>query len=660
LLISLFFTTFIWHVAILWYDFVIVLGARLAYISNFLLKRKIMLKKTGNKFSIRYVALCAVCAFGSFALAGCDLAENQLKMDRAANMEFQDFRDGLAPRPLEDDVDAAGKFDDDIPAMQTYVAAPSDNMKAMPLVTVSVNQTVPLRDVLYELAKQADYDLELDPRIRGSIIFSARERPFDVVIKRIADISGLRYNFEDDILRVEVDTPYQKLYKIDYLSYIRTNSGSISNNVAVVSGEGADTGSRFQAVTESEVDFWGELDTNLTQILGLSRRAASLMTANDPELTAAAQNPAPVVPVVADGDGGVTVQAPNPVLQVNSLPNVASTGGRGNNTEDFTQVEATFALNKQAGIVSVFATERQHKQVAEYMHDVERSVTAQVLVEAKILEVGLTDEFSAGIDWNVFTGNNGGLGLDVASATSIRPSLDPVILPSADFFAAFVSQDLNVFAEAMSRFGTVRALASPRLTVLNNQSAVLNVADNQVYFELDIDVTRDGDSDDVSVEVDTDIRNVPEGVLINVQPSINLDKRTISMSVRPTVTRIVDFVDDPGVAFIVEDADLDGGIVSRIPVVNVQEMDSVIKMNSGQAIVMGGLMQDSVNSEQNSVPVLGEMPVFGALFRSQNDKISKSELVIFLKATIIDTTNVDETDKDLYRKFGHDRRPLNL
>lgn len=643
-----------------------------------------MLKNIRNKFAIRETVICAAFVLGAFSLTGCDLAKNQLKIDRAADMEVQDYRDGLAPRPMEDDAVAEGGehggYDDGIPSLQSYVADPAEGVKPMPLVTVSVNQSVPLRDVLFELAKQADYDIELDPRIRGSIIFSARNRPFDTVIKRIANISGLRYNFEDDMLRVELDTPYQKLYKIDYLSYIRTNEGAISNNVAVVSGEGADTGSRYQTTIASESDFWGELTTNLDQILGLSRRAASLTTEGDPEITAVAQNPQQVQPVMqqgqdADGNSTMTVQAPDPVLQVNSLPNVSnnrSGGGRdsGADANDPNMIEANFSVNKQAGMISVFATERQHKQVKEYLHDLKRSVTAQILVEAKILEVGLSDEFSAGIDWSMLNDADRGFGLGGDDSfgrrggstlidNGVRPALDPVINPSADFFAGYLSGDLNFFAEAMSRFGTVRALASPRLTVMNNQSAVLNVADNRVYFELDIDVTEDNDTNETSTEIDSEIRNVPEGVLINVQPSINLDDRSISMAVRPTVTRIIDFIDDPAVAFIVEEADIEG-ISSRIPVVNVQEMDSVLKMNSGEAVVMGGLMQDRVDSEQNAVPILGEMPLFGGLFRSQNDKVSKSELVIFLKATIIDASNIDETDKDLYRTFSQDRRPLNL
>ena len=133
------------------------------------------------------------------------------------------------------------------------------------------------------------------------------------------------------------------------------------------------------------------------------------------------------------------------------------------------------------------------------------------------------------------------------------------------------------------------------------------------------------------------------------------------MAVRPTVTRITDFVDDPSVQYVTAKNNITG-VSSRVPVVNVQEMDSVVKMNSGQAIIMGGLMQDRTDSQQNGVPVLSEVPVFGGLFRNQLDKVRKTELVVFLKATIIDgeTGTVHQTDKDLYNKFSGDRRPLDL
>lgn len=590
---------------------------------------------------------------GLLMLPACDLTKNHTKMDRAADMSFQDFRDGMAPRLQDPDMAAAEKDVGNIPSLQSYVAPPSENLKPMPLVSISINQHVPLRDALYDLAEKANYDIQLDPRIKGSVIFTARERPFDVVIQKLADIAGLRYKFEDDSLQVELDTPYHKTYKIDYLSYIRKNKGSIHNDVAVVSGDGTNTGSMFEASSESTADFWGELETNLMQILGQRSKPSELKSDEDPQVTAVERTAAPVQPVVTEGEDGesvVLVQAPEAVLEVQTP--ASNTSGGNNKKESPTDVESTFALGRQAGIVSVYATEKQHNMVADYMRELKRSVTSQVLIEAKILEVSLEDEFATGIDWNLLENMTGefSLGFDV---TGVRPNLNPASSPSTNFQVGYTGSDITAMIEAISRFGTVRALASPRLTVLNNQSAVLNVANNQVYFEIDIDITQDGGGGS-QTSVDSEIRNVPEGVLINVQPSINLDERSISMAVRPTVTRITEFVNDPAVAF------LGAGIESPVPVVNVQEMDSLVKIGDGQTVVMGGLMQDRTTSTQQGVPVLSEIPMFGTLFRNQSDSVTKSELVVFIRARIVDGSNLDQTDKDLYRMFSGDRRPLEM
>ncbi|MDH5722149.1 MAG: type II and III secretion system family protein, partial [Alphaproteobacteria bacterium] len=195
-----------------------------------------------KKRTFRSFFKCLFFALVCVSLTGCDLARNYTKPDRAANMEIQDYRDGLAERlPETDKENTRNKVG--IPELQPYVSTSTENISPMPLVSVSVNQSIPIKDVLFELAEQAEYDLELDPNISGSIIFTARNKPFDVVIDRISDIAGLRYEFNKDFLRVELDTPYNKVYKVDYLSFIRNNEGSVSTNVSVVSGDGADTGS---------------------------------------------------------------------------------------------------------------------------------------------------------------------------------------------------------------------------------------------------------------------------------------------------------------------------------------------------------------------------------------------------------------------------------
>jgi len=285
-----------------------------------------------------------------------------------------------------------------------------------------------------------------------------------------------------------------------------------------------------------------------------------------------------------------------------------------------------------------------------------RSSTSQVLIEAKVLEVSLSDEFATGIKWDLLD-RVGDFNL---TGTFTKPSFSSA---STNILTlGFSGDDISSFVDALSRFGTVHALASPRLTVLNNQAAVLNVARNQVYFKLDVesDTTSDGTNATTSVTVDSEIKTVPEGVLINVMPSINLDKNMVSMQVRPTVTKIEEYVSDPGVAYVAAQNNVD--IESLIPIVNVQEVDSVLNMRSGEMMVMGGLLKDSSSSQQEGVPVASEIPIFGGLFRNQGDTVKKSELVIFLKATILNEANesVHQTDRDLYKNFSQDRRPAKM
>ncbi len=619
-------------------------------------------------FSSQFFLTVFALGFLVVPLSGCDFAKNQLKPDRSASMEVQDFKDGLAPRLPEVDENESG-YNVSIPELKPYVAQGGAIGKSMPLVSISVNQSVPLRDILFELANQADYDLELDPRISGSIIFTARNRPLDEVVERISDMAGLRHNFDNDVLRVEIDTPYNKSYKIDYLSFIRSNSGSVRNDVAVVAGEGADTGSSFEATSESEADFWGELETNLTQILEAS--SSSLKTSVTPRITAMDQNP-DVRPVAPQGRGGqVQISPPDAVLRVESLPisgdDVGAQGAAG------AAVSATFSLNKMAGIVNVFAPQRQQKEIEKYLTLLRRSATAQVLIEAKILEVSLSDQYATGINWREinptgdlttlnFLSNTGGAFLDALNANSTT-----AIAGASSFGVGYAGSNIEAFIEALSTFGTVRALASPRMTVLNNQSAVLNVATNVVFFEVEVKSDSTpvaGAGATVNTKVTSEIRNVPVGVLVNVMPSIDLERQTISLAVRPTVTSIDAQVEDPGVAFVIAQcgAPCANLAPSLIPQLDVQEIDTVIKVSSGQAVVMGGLLNDRSETSEDGVPILSEIPMFGSLFKNHSDTVTKTELVIFLKATILNSPSgsVHSADKDLYRRFSSDRRPFKL
>ncbi len=602
-----------------------------------------------GSFSFKNIVVISVSIFSLGLFSSCDSVTALTKVDRTSDYSRQDYRDALAPRDVdtEDDGGKGKESYGSIPSLRPYVAHTYAQRRSYPLVSVSVNRSVPLRDVFYQLAEQSEFDIELDPAIKGAIIFTARNRPLDQVVERICDMARLRCSLKDEILRVENDTPYSKIYKLDYLSFVRSNSSSIDASVSVVAGEGSDTGSAFSSTFESSSDFWSDLEDNLEGLLSRGAPQA-LTTKNEPAVTS--------IEPSGNGEGDA-------VVSIGSIP----TDDDGTDTAENDEFAAQFSLNRQAGLISVYANQSMQNEIQEYLYKLKKSLTAQVLIEAKVMEVELSDEYAAGVDWSVVDSGVGGLDFDYLSSSGLGGALtSPAttyspfpsgatqgsISPASSFVASLTGRDLSVLIRAISEFGTTKALASPRLVVLNNQTAVLNVARNRVFFIVTETEIEEDDNGDESTTVDYDTRTVPEGVIINVMPSIDLENRTISLAIRPSVTAIGnDLIQNPFVE-----------AETFIPQVSIQEVDTVLNVKSGETAILGGLMRDTASATQDGVPVLSDIPVLGSLFRSHFDIVSKTELIIFLKATILDSASdsIHDTDRDLYRKFSGDRRPLKL
>lgn len=591
------------------------------------------------------------------SLTSCEMARNQLTYDRASELDRQDYRDIMAPAELPQD-DMA-----DVPEFAPVVATPEELRLPSPLVTVSVNNTVSLRDLLYELAEQADVDLELDPQIRGSLIFTARDRPFDEVVARIADMAGLRYTFEKNVLRVEMDRPYLKSYDLDYVNVSRTGNSSMNAGVQLGGGGGSDassTGGSTSTISSTyDGDIWTEIETNLEQILTSSDTYVSLATSSDP-ITAVASVMPPALPPIDPNDPSTVPPAlPGSPQVAQMAPPVAPTLNVTPSAAEplVPNPPATYSISRQSGLLSLFATDRQHRLVAKYLEEFRRRITTQVLIEAKVLQVELTDEYATGIRWDeikLFNDaelslNFPGAGLSPAAAGGVSFTLD--------------DGDITAAIEAISRFGTVRALSSPRVTVLNNQPALINVAQNRVYFAFDVETKDDSDTNETRTTIDSEQRSALEGVIMNVVPTANPNTGEVILSVRPTVSRINSTVIDPTIPFSLAAQGItpdENTPTNAIPQVSVQELDSVLKVQSGQVVVMGGLMRDSNNVTNESVPVLGDIPMVGNLFKSQQDSIAKTELVILIRARIIAGSGVDDMDRKIYNKFSNDRRPVRL
>ncbi len=458
-----------------------------------------------------------------------------------------------------------------IPDFQPVLAAPSaPELADVRRVSISVTDATPLRDILIELARKAGVDLELDPDITGGIIYTATDRPFIEVVERIAELGQLRFQFRNNSLKVERDEPFLDYYRLDYPDLQRSASSSsqtttdVSNAIQGASGGSGTSTSDVNVSSSSSSNFWASVGEGIDQILNATspeiRRTQSSGQSFTPSVAASeTAGQANAAESGATSDTEELLEAAASV-QTQQADMMAGASGAQQVRAQAAPTDASairssfFSVNSQAGIVTIFATQRQHKLVANYLERLRTSVLSQVLIEAKIVEVTLSDQFRTGIDWTsigegpdgAFLGNNQSLDLNTNFSRTV--GIDEFADPTIGLVWNNTDIDLNVAVSLINAFGTTRTLSSPRITVVNNQTALLKVAENEVFFEIDVDFQPATDTQASVTTFDSSVQTVPVGIVMAVQPAIDASSQRISMSMRPSVTRLVRRVEDPGVA----------------------------------------------------------------------------------------------------------------
>jgi general secretion pathway protein D len=421
----------------------------------------------------------------------------------------------------------------------------------------------------------------------------------------------LRYKINGSSLRVEIDSPYPVNYNIQFLNLARHSENRISIGTDVFSSikEGkssADNGSNSAITGKTTTDFWTELNENLKTIL----------TAE------------------AESHGAGTKSPP-------------------------------YSIHRQGGLVTVYGTARQHRLVESYLKSLRQAISSQVLIEAKVIEVNLKDQYKSGINWQKLAGGDFQVNMPFGNLAQRGRFMDPTSAQMDVLSIGLQGKTFTGLLKAIEEFGASRTLSSPRLTVMNNQTAILKVAQNQVYFRLNYDKQLSLMVNRESVSVSSDIQTVPIGLVMSVQPSIDYDRGSIILSLRPTISRLSQSVKDPAVDIAFNAAGGANGSFqptpSLIPVVEVREIDSVLRLQSGEIAVLGGLMEARTINGTAKLPVASDIPVLGELFKSAADGDEVIELVILLRATIIEegeSPHPDAADQRLYQDYVNDPRPL--
>jgi len=318
------------------------------------------------------------------------------------------------------------------------------------------------------------------------------------------------------------------------------------------------------------------------------------------------------------------------------LPSGASAPAHGNATAAAagpasaasTTAAVQVIANPEAGVISVRATGRQHERVQEFLDRVMGAARRQVLIEATVVEVTLSDNYKAGIDWSRLA--SGPLSLAIGDYTQSGALSNNATYPGNGGLAVrYANGGVGAAINLLDTFGNTRVLSSPKLMTLNNQTALLKVVDNLVYFNITSQYVPATNNSAAYAVTTATPRSVSVGLIMSVTPQIS-ESGTVSLIVRPTISRVLSYVADPSTT---QNA---GTVTNLVPQIQVREMESILSVQSGQVAVLGGLMQQTQQKSTTGVPGLGQLPTVGDLFNQRNDSSGKTELVVFLRPVVVD------------------------
>lgn len=279
-------------------------------------------------------------------------------------------------------------------------------------------------------------------------------------------------------------------------------------------------------------------------------------------------------------------------------------------------------VSPQAGLVTVRAFPSEIRIIKDYLEQAEEQLQRQVILEAKIIEVELSEAYQQGIDWT-----SDGF---ISSASTLTNDIVSNIGGGGTLILGGGSFELAI--SLLSTQGDVNVLSSPRVTASNNQKAVIKVG-NDEYFVTDVSSDTESDDDDgsSSTSVEVDLTAFFSGIALDVTPQINGDDEVL-LHVHPSVTDV-------------EEQDKEISVTSgsntvflSLPLANsdTREADTVIKARSGEVVVIGGLMSTSHEELISKTPFVGDLPWIGELFTNRSVATQKTELIILLKPTVVE------------------------
>jgi MSHA biogenesis protein MshL len=468
-----------------------------------------------------------------------------------------------------------------------------------------------IQDVLLAFSKDSELNIVIDPDLNGKVTIDLKRVTLKEALGAILSPLGWTYAIDGKFIKISRPRMETRLFTLNYIAtkrtgrrevYASTSTGgglqtsTLPGQQTALSPGGARTG-YTDLITVDEVDLWKEIQKGLETL---------------------------VFGTVEEKDKEVTSEK-----EKTNWTRVDERGKR-------------LIINKSTGTIMVTDYPLNLNKVASYLETVEGSSQRQVSIQAKIMEVVLSDAHKEGINWKVieglprsinvawgltnkagttgFTGGSSGYISDTGTGTTTSTISTPGIFKIAPYGGVFAlgaagtEVALSDIMQAIAEQGDVKVLSSPTISTLNNQKAIIRVGNQDVFFITGAVSTQ------TTVTQIVQPMTIDIGILLDVTPQIAEDG-TIIMNIHPSIT------DKTG-----EKTAPDGK--STFPLLSVRETDTTVRVRDGQTIIIAGLMQEKTLENYTGFPVLHSIPLLGGLFRYKTGTKTNSELVIMITPTL--------------------------
>lgn len=482
------------------------------------------------------------------------------------------------------------------------------SMLEEPRFSVQAKQ-MPAADFFAQLTDESPYSLVVHPDVRGSISVTLRDVTLQETLDVVQDIYGFDIRKEGRVFRVYPAGLRVETLTLDYLALRRhgisqtqiTAGGVVDSNSNNSNSNRSQSSSSFDNNSSGRDNSNNQGLQNNNSALGSGQAGSSISTTSETDFWQGLQEI--LQGIIGTGEGRHVVVSP------------------------------------QAGLATVRALPAEIRAARDFLKMAQNSLQRQVVLEARIVEVTLSDQYQQGVDWSRITSK---IGSGVTEFTFSGANVDGGSLGGV-LGLSFTNQTFGGMVELLSSQGQVQVLSSPRVTATNNQKAVIKIGEDE-YFVTDISTTT------VTGTATTSTPNIQltpffSGIALDVTPQIG-ESGQITLHIHPSVTETTE--QEKVISLNNE------RFVLPLARSNIRESDTIIRARDGEVVVIGGLMQTGYSEDVSQVPLLGRIPFLGELFTNRRQLETKKELVIMLRPTIVGTDTWDtelERSRDLLRRW---------